>query len=348
MKLAFLALSFALATPVFAKARPEHARVLLRGKAPIVALAYAPDGQTLASADEAHRVTLTDVSSGQTRQSFAYKSAVASLAFAPDGKLLAIGVGKQIRLLDPKSDMKTAVPVRVLEAENSVGGTINFSADGRVLLAVEGDYENGGNYADIKPYVVNLWEVTSGKLIRRYGDRKTDTYAAALSPDGKNFAAFTQGVNLSLFSIKTGEKLRDFSEDFPHNSGFYAHALAFSSNGKWLAGSGGFLESAGNLTVWEVATGKANWNRIFRDWGQSLAWAPDSSRVAAGTSYDTTYDDPDDLHRPTGAPIWNANGKWQRSLQRVPGEINALAWAPNGKTLATGAKDGAVRLWKVG
>lgn len=338
MKLALFALTFALAAPSFAK---PAARVLVKSRSPIVALAYAPNGQILASADDAHRVTLTDVSSGQTKQVFGYKEKVVALAFAPDGKLLAVGVGKQIRLLDPKSDLKTAAPKRVLEMKMPVNSTLQFSADGRVLLAVEVDYSTGEGYA------VDVWSVASGKLIRRHQTKYTESYAAALAPDGKTFVAPTGVVGAGLFSVATGQKLRDLSGDFPHNTGFYVGDFAFSPDGKHIAGTGGFMESSGNFTVWDARSGKVKWSHIIDDYGIALAWAPDGARVATGTSYDTTYDDPKDLHQPTGTPVWSASGKWQRSLQRVPGKINALAWAPNGKTLATGGKDGVVRLWAV-
>lgn len=351
MKLALFALTFALVAPTFAETQPQQARVLFRSKAAIVAVAYAPDGKTLASADDAYNVRLTDVSSGQTRQAFAYKERVASLAFAPDGKLLAIGVGKQIRLLNPKTDMKTAAPVRVLETSIMVYKPLQFSANGRVLLAVEGGYKRDSQDNSLD-YGVEVWDVASGRKISNYTAKDTDTYAASLSPDGKTFVALNRRFSRSLFSVATGKEIRELSNAFTHDTPPFevpfVSTLTFSPDGKWIAGTGSYFEANGHLTLWETASGKIKWSRNFYDYGSAIAWAPDSSRVAAGTSYDTTYDDPNNLHRPTGAPIWNANGKWQRSVQRVPGEISALAWSPDGKTLATGAADGAVRLWKVG
>ena len=107
------------------------------------------------------------------------------------------------------------------------------------------------------------------------------------------------------------------------------------------------MEGPGHLTIWNVATGKPKWGRTFSDYGGAIAWSPDNSRVAIGTSYDTTYDDPKHLHQPTGAPIFNAaSGQWKQSLQRTPGKINALAFSPDGQTVAVGAGK-IVRLWRV-
>ena len=349
MRLVLLVLLPALIFP----ARPAHAknedkaRVLLHGKAPIGALAYAPDGATLASADESGRLTLTEVASGKVTRDFRYKTAVKSLAFAPDGKLLAVGVGREVRLLNPNSEMKKAAPVRVLKLQKTVGSSLQFSQDGRILLAIEASYAGKDGY----DYAVNIWNVATGERLRHYRPKYTESYSAALSPNGKQFVASTDVATVALFDVEHGQKIRELSNDFSdntNNTGFYIHALAFSPDGKWIVGAGGFMESSGNLTLWETKSGVAKWNRVIADYGNAIAWSPDSSRVIAGTSYDTTYDDPDKLHRPTGAPIFTSSGQWQRSLQRAPGAINAIAWAPDGKTLATGAEDGAVRLWKVG
>ena len=335
MKLTLLALSLTLITPTFAR---TAARTVVKSDSPIVALAYAPDGKILASADASHRVRLTEVSSGQVKQIFGYKSAVAALAYAPDGKLLAIGVGREVRLLDPNTDMKTAAPTRVLKAQGPVADTLQFSKDGRVLLAVEASYS--GDTSD----AVDVWDVVSGRRMQRYQPKYFESYGAALSPDGRQFVASTHIADLALFSVKTGQKIRDLSVKIPHSTGFYTNSLAFSPNGKWIIGAGGFMESSGNVAVWEAQSGQVKWSHVIADYGVAIAWSPDGLRVAVGTSYDTTYDDPKDLHRPTGAPIWSANGKWQRSLHRVPGRINMLAWSPDGVILALGDDKGRVVL----
>ncbi len=342
MKLVFLVLCLALATPAFSK---PAALVLVKTNSPVTALSYAPGGQTLASADQSGRVTLTDAKSGETKQSFRYKESVNALAFAPNGKLLAIGVGKQVRLVDPRSVMKVAKPVLVLETSVPIYDTLQFSADGRVLLAVEGDHSQNSQYA------VEIWKVDSGKRLRSYSVKDAEDYAAALSPDGKTFVATTKGLGRSLFSVATGQEIRALSDRFTHDTPPFevpfVSTLAWSPDGKWIVGAGSYFEAAGHLTLWDAASGQIKWSRIFYDYGSALAWSPDSSHVAVGTSYDTTYDDPAKLHRPTGAPIFSSvSGQWQHSVQRVPGEVNSIAWSPDGKTLATG-NNKRVELWDV-
>ena len=339
---ALFALTLLLAAPTLA-AKP--ARVLVKHHAPVIALSYAPDG-TLASADERGRVTLT-ASSGQTKQSFSYKNPVNALAFSPDGKLLAIGVGRQIRLLDPKSEMKTAAPVRVFKTRQ-LAREVSFSADGKRMLTLESEYDDPNGYNG--RFTVEVWDVNQGKPIRQRQITKSENFIAALAPDGQSFAVPAEGVTLELVSVSSG-RARPLSDKFTYDTAPFevpfVGTLAFSPDGKWLAGTGSYFEGAGHLSVWEVASRKLKWSRTFYDYGAAVAWSPDSSRVVAGTVYDTTYDDPKHLHRPTGAPIFSAQGQWQRSLQRVPNESSLLAWSPNGKTLATGNENGAIRLYDV-
>ena len=306
-------------TPL-ANAKSATARVAQKHDAPITALAYAPDGKTLASASENGRVKLTDIASNKTKLTFRYREQVAALAYSPDGKILAVARGKEVRLLNPQ----TAAPIRVLKTQAEVGDALGFSANGNRLIISEGDGNDGA--------MCSVWDVNRGKQLQRHSVKYADVQTAALSPDGKMFAAPNperEKFGLSLWNVETGRRIRllineNTEQDYP-----YIGTVAFSPDGKSLAGTGSYMEGPGHLTMWNVATGKPRWGRTFSDFGGALAWSPDSSRIAVGTSYDTTYDDPKDLHQPTGAPIFGAKkrpvetfiaaraGRHQRALFRA-------------------------------
>ena len=74
----------------------------------------------------------------------------------------------------------------------------------------------------------------------------------------------------------------------------------------------------------------------------SLAWSPDGTLLATAMGGlggidkgSNTYD----------VWLWSADGKLLGKLQGHTGGVQALAWSPDGETLASGSVDSTVRLW---
>jgi RNA polymerase sigma factor (sigma-70 family) len=119
------------------------------GKGRADALAFSPDGQTLATATRG-TINLLDVGEGQERPFLDMPGeACAALAFAPDGRTLATRTTTgPVRLWDVASGReKGCVP-----ASGSPGGTLAFTADGRFLALAN---RRGG---------ARVWEVETGRV----------------------------------------------------------------------------------------------------------------------------------------------------------------------------------------
>src|SRR5205807_6549569 len=107
---------------------------------------------------------------------------------------------------------------------------IAFSPDGKLMAT-------GGYANDKENYFARIWDVETGKELRRvvHGKQGSGIASLAFSPDGKTLATLgTQaGVLLRLFDVDTGKLLRAFPKDDrvrPERG-----SVAFSPDGKTVA-----------------------------------------------------------------------------------------------------------------
>jgi WD40 repeat protein len=200
----------------------------LRHEGAVHALAWMPDGKTLASAGLDGTVRLWRVADGKELRRFKSRNGTfLALAITRDGRLLASGgSGSGIHIWETA----TGKEVRWIKDKESMIRSLDFSADGK-MLAVCGLATK-----------VCLYAVESGEKLRELGRKEAVFASAAFSPDGKKLLAGGRKHVVCLDSA-TGAEVRKL----PTEAG-PIFQLVFSADGKRLAAVQGLGE--GQVWLW--------------------------------------------------------------------------------------------------
>jgi uncharacterized protein with WD repeat len=190
---------------------------------------------------------------------------------------------------------------------------------------------------------VNLWELSSGKLLRNFTGQAESMARIAFSPDGQLIAS-GGGNTISVWNVGTGQELYTLRVD--SNWFNRINFVDFSPNSETLIS--GVI--SGTIKVWNVNTGKeirtmnqAVWesvgtiNMLSSDSSSifSMALSPDGQTVAFGSDKNTIK-------------LWNINTVQEiKTLTGHLGTVTAVAFSPDGKLLASGGRDQIIKLWDV-
>ena len=332
---------------------------------PLRAIAFSPDGKTLAVGGDDGILRVYEVESGKNTFTGQPRNArIERVAFSPKGKLIGVadmaglvavyapGAGNPMPMSTPVTDNNQECYGVGFTADGA--GVFSCGKDGKARLTAgpNPDGSNAGNTATrLRDFLghsgsvntlavtpdgkllltggddrtVRVWEVTSGKQLRSFQGHMQKVTAVSVRGDGRQVASASEDGAIRLWDLSTSDDHRALSEATEP-----VWAVAISPDGKKLAAAGGDK----TIRIYDPDTGKLETTLTGHTAGiTSLAFFPDNNRLLSAGG--------DRIVK-----VWDvANKKVLTELKGHELPILAVSLGGDGKLAVSGAADGSTRGW---
>lgn len=209
-------------------------------------------------------------------------------------------------------------------------------------------FASNGKYALSGGKELSLWDLSSGKVVRKIGNDPVSSIAVrsdgrvALTCDQSSWAFKEDKID--IYDLNSGNKIDGW------DAGYSGGILVLSPDGKYLLSTGGGGRGAekkeiGVIFVWDVSNGRLvntfDGTGNNKGWGHAvltMAFSPDGKYALSGGTDGSIR-------------LWDvSSGAELRTMQGHTGWVgtNAVAFSPDGRFIVSvGGSDGLAKLWDI-
>ncbi|NMB54283.1 MAG: PQQ-binding-like beta-propeller repeat protein [Leptolinea sp.] len=280
------------------------------GKGKINQVLWSPSGgnQTGLFAATSGGFFYLDPTTGADTGSVLLNTGITGAAISQDGTLLATsGLDKSIILW--KYGTKEAI--LSIDSQGKTYNSLKFSPDGTALF---------GGGAD---GAIAIWKVADGSLLKQLDGNGSPIRSLAVSLDGQLVVAGSEDKTLSMWNVESGVRFISITAHYKP-----VNIVAISPDSRIIASG----SDDNTFILWDTSNGKQLRLTPATSGVRSLTFNGDGSGIVTGEQNGTVN-------------LWEvATGKLNKTISKVPGEVNSLAFNADYSILAIGAN--TLHLWR--
>ena len=216
------------------------------------AVAFSPDGKTLAWCGRDRFITLWDLGENRARAiCVGHEGTIRALAFHPSGdRMVSAGFDGTLRFWDTATGLEDGKPIQLGGRSSNC---VAMSPDGTSLASSTGPRSDDPGWDGPSPGLLQVWDWTTRQERFALKGHRCRILSVSFSPDGKTLASagghFGDGAEVKLWDASSGREQHSLS-----GHRWWVECVAFSPDSRLLVSAGGFEKDPGEVRVWDLSS----------------------------------------------------------------------------------------------